>query len=162
MEEEGVQKSNTSKKTKIYVFQMMVMSVLLYGAETWAVTQRDLRRLHAFQMQYLRDIVRVTLWNKKKNEDILAETGEVPVEDQVKLRRLQWFGPPSKDASPSTTRQVLKCRLQGKNRKPGGTPLRWIDIINGDLSRIDNWEELVKDRNQWRSTVHRLCLPASL
>ena len=41
---------NTSKKTKIYLFQMMVMSVLLYGAETWAVTQRDLRRLHAFPM----------------------------------------------------------------------------------------------------------------
>ena len=41
---------NTSKKTKIYVFQMMVMSVLLYGAETWALTQQDLRRLRAFQM----------------------------------------------------------------------------------------------------------------
>ena len=41
---------NTSKKTKIYVFRVMVMSVLLCGAETWAVTQRDLRRLHAFQM----------------------------------------------------------------------------------------------------------------
>ena len=71
---------------------MVVMPVLLYEAGTWAVTRRDLRRLHAFQMKYLRDIVGVTLLNKRRNEDILAETGEVPVEDQVKLRRLQWFG----------------------------------------------------------------------
>ena len=75
-----------SKKTKALVFRVMVISVLLYGLETWAVTQQDLKRLHAFQMKCLRDIIGVTLWNKRRNEDILAEVGEIPVDDQVKLR----------------------------------------------------------------------------
>ena len=35
---------SVGRKTKIRVFKVMVMSVLLYGAETWAVTQQDLRR----------------------------------------------------------------------------------------------------------------------
>ena len=60
-------------------------SVLLYGSETWAVTQQDLRRLHAFQMKCLWDIVGVTLWDRRRNEDILAETGEVPVKALLKL-----------------------------------------------------------------------------
>lgn len=33
-----------------------------------------------------KDIIEVTLWNKRRHEDILAETGEAPVKDQLKLR----------------------------------------------------------------------------
>ena len=54
--------------------------------------------------------------------------------------------------------QVLKCRPQGKKMKPGGTALRWIDVVNRDLSEIANWEELVNDRNLWRSTIHQLLI----
>ena len=43
-------------KTKMYVLKVMVISVLLYVAETWAITAQDLRRLHAVQMECLRDI----------------------------------------------------------------------------------------------------------
>ena len=152
---------SVSKKTKAHVFRVMVMSVLLYGSETWAVTQQDLKRLHAFQMKCLRDIIGVTLWNKRRNEDILAEVGEIPVEDQVKLRRLQWFGHLQRMPAHRPQRQVLKCRPRGKKRKPGGTSLRWIDVVNRDLSKITNWEDLVKDRAQWRSAIHQLHLPAS-
>ena len=138
--------SSVSKKTKIHVFQVMVMSVLLYGAETWVVTQQDLRRLHAFQMKCLRDIVEVTLWDKRRNKDIFAETGALPVEDQLKLRRLQWFGHLQRMPDHQPQRQVMKCRPQGKKRKPGETSLRWIDVVNRDLSKITTWRELVKDR----------------
>ena len=93
---------SVSKKTKAHVFRVTVMSVLLYGSETWAVTQQDLKRLHAFQMKCLRDIIGVTSWNKRRNEDILAEVGEIPVEDQVKLRSAMVWSPP-KDASPPAT-----------------------------------------------------------
>ena len=34
-------------------------------------------------------------------------------------------------------------------------------IVNRDLSKIINWEDLVKDRTQWRSAIHQLHLPAS-
>ena len=50
-----------TKKTKVHVFRVIVMSVLLYGAETWAVTRQELKRWHAFQMKCLQDIVGVTL-----------------------------------------------------------------------------------------------------
>ena len=55
-----------TKKTKVHVFRVMVMSVLLYGAGTWEVTRQELKRLHAFQMKCLRDIIGVTLWDPEK------------------------------------------------------------------------------------------------
>ena len=70
----------------------MVMSVLLYGAETWPVTKKEIRKLTTFQMRCLRDILGVTLWHRHHNSDILRETGEPPVEDQLRQKRLQWFG----------------------------------------------------------------------
>ena len=39
---------NLGKATKLQAFRTMVMSVLLYGAETWPVTQHDIRKLKTF------------------------------------------------------------------------------------------------------------------
>ena len=66
-----------SRRTKVQVFQAMVMSVLLYGAETWSVTQQDIRRLMTFQMRYHLDIMGVTFCDMRRNSDILEETGEL-------------------------------------------------------------------------------------
>ena len=62
--------------------------------------------------------VGVTLLHKVRNEDIFADTGEVPVEAQLKLRQLQWFGDLQRMPEYRPQGQVLKCRPQGK-RKPG-------------------------------------------
>ena len=83
---------SVSKRTKLHVLRVMVMPVLLYGAETWAVTQQELRKLHAFQMKCLREIVGVMLWDRRRNVDILEETGKLPVEEQLHHKQFEWFG----------------------------------------------------------------------
>ena len=82
---------NLNRRTKVQVFRTMVTLVLLYGAETWTVTQQDTRRLKTFQMRCLRDIVGVTLWDMRRNVDILEETGELAIKEQLRLKRLQWI-----------------------------------------------------------------------
>ena len=71
---------------------MLVMSVLLYGAETWVVTQQDTQKLKSFQIRCLRDILGVSRWNMLQNTVVLERTGELPAEDQLRQRRLQWLG----------------------------------------------------------------------
>ena len=115
---------SVSKRTKLHVFRVMVMPVLLYGAETWAVTQQELRKLYAFQMKCLREIVGVTLWDRRRNVDILEETGELPIEEQLRHKRLQWFGHLQRMPENRPQKQVLRCRPHGRKRKPGGTSQR--------------------------------------
>ena len=146
---------NLSRPTKMHVFRTMVMSVLLYGAETWPVTQHDIRKLKTFQMRCLRDIVGVTLWDMRRNADILEEAGELPMEVQLRQRRLQWLGHMQRMSDHRLQKQVLRCRPQGKQRRPGGTQLRWIDVLNRDLAELSNWQEVVKDRAEWRAFIHR-------
>ena len=146
---------SVSKRTKLHVFRVMVMPVLLYGAETWAVTQQELRKLHAFQMKCLREIVGVTLWDRRRNVAILEETGELPVEEQLCHKRLQWFGHLQRMPENRPQKQVLRCRPHGRKRKPGGTSQRWVDLAHKDLSNLPQWSEHVKNRSQWRSIIQQ-------
>ena len=51
---------NIREKTKIKIYHSNVLSVLLYGAECWRVTQRDSQRLSGFHTSCLRRYVGYT------------------------------------------------------------------------------------------------------
>ena len=111
---------NLSIATKVQVFQSLVVSVLLYGAETWPMNQQNSRKLKTFQMRCLRDILGFTLLDKKRNEDILRMTGQPPIEIELRKRRLQWFGHVQRMGCERTQKRVFRCRPVGKKRQPGG------------------------------------------
>ena len=134
----------------------MVMSTLLYGAETWAVTQKEIRKLTTFQMRCLRDILGLTLWDRCRNADVLEECGEATMRDQLRLKRLQWFGHLMRMPTHQPQRHILKCRPKEKERPPGGTPLRWIDVVHKDLVGLRNWHQMVNDCRTWRAFIHHL------
>ena len=60
-------------KSKIY--RAIVLSTLLYGADTWTVYRRQVKRLHAFKMRHMRSIMKITGMDKVTNEEILERTG---------------------------------------------------------------------------------------
>ena len=105
---------NLGKAIKLQAFRTMIMSVLLYGAETWPVTQHDIRKLKTFQMRCLRYILGLTLWDMHRNVDILKVAGELPVEEQLRHMRLQWLGHVERMPDHHSQKQLLKCRPQGK------------------------------------------------
>ena len=111
-------------------------------------------------MKCLREIVGVTLWDKRRNVDILEKTGELPVEEQLHHKWLQWFGHLQRVPENRPQKQALRCRPHGRKWKPGGTLQRWVDLIHKDLSNLQ-WSEHVKNRSQWRSVIHQPHLPAS-
>ena len=55
------------------------------------MTQQELRKLCAFQLKSLPEIDGETLWDRRRNVDILEETGELLVEEQLCQKQLQWF-----------------------------------------------------------------------
>ena len=144
---------NLSKSTKVRVFWTMVMSTLLCSTETWPVTQKEIHKLTTFQMQFLRDIQGLTLWDRCRNADVMEECGEAAMRDQLRFKRLQWFGHLMQIPTHRPQWQILKCRPQGKWRPPGRTPLTWIDVVHKDLTSPHNWHQMVNDRTTWRAFI---------
>ena len=81
--------------TKLRVYRACVLSVLLYGSETWTITYPLMRKLKAFHMLCLRKICGVTRWMQQTrsitNERILA-LGVPSIDNILHQNRLRWMG----------------------------------------------------------------------
>ena len=74
------------------LFQCIVMSVLLYSGETWAVVKQHISPLAVFQMNCLRCICGVSLRDHVPNVDILNRCNTLSAESQLQGKRLGWLG----------------------------------------------------------------------
>ncbi|CAG9827844.1 unnamed protein product [Diabrotica balteata] len=70
------------------------MSVLLYGCETWKVTNTLTDKLQVFVNKCLRKIVRIYhQWpNTIRNEDLLHLTEQKRLQNEIKSRKWGWIG----------------------------------------------------------------------
>jgi len=59
-----------SIRTKMRIFNAVIMSILLYGGETWTILKNDSSRLESFQMRCLRCILQITRRDRQRNTDI--------------------------------------------------------------------------------------------
>ena len=81
---------------------------------------------------------------QKRNADLLEEMEELPVEEQLRRKRLQWFGHIQRMADHRPQKQIFRSGPAGKKRRPGGTSWRWVDLISKDLQGIPEWQVMVK------------------
>ena len=74
------------------VSQAVVLSSLLCGAETWAIYQSQVKKLHAYIMAHLRVIMNVPWKDKITNVEILCLTGLPSMADFLIEKNLTWLG----------------------------------------------------------------------
>ena len=65
-----------SRGVKLILYKVVVLSTLLYGCETWALTRKQESRLEVFQMKCLRRILGITLLDRVPNNIIRARYGK--------------------------------------------------------------------------------------
>ena len=84
--------SSISLKTKVGIFKSNVLSVLLYGAESWKVTKSVCKKIEVFQNKCLSRILGIYWPNKISNYKLRRKTCLRPVYLEVKQRRWRWIG----------------------------------------------------------------------
>ena len=68
-----VWKSNISFQTKFKLYKSLVISILLYGCETWTLLTETERRVQAFQNKCLRKLLHISYWEHNTNEYVQNE-----------------------------------------------------------------------------------------
>jgi hypothetical protein len=151
-----------SKNLKIKIYKTVILSVLLYGCETWSLTLGEERRLRVFENR----VVRRTFgpkreedgsWRKLHNDELHSLYSSPNIVSVIKSRRMRWAGHVARMGEGRGVYRVLVGRPEGKT--PLGRPRRrWEDKIKMDLrvTGIDgtNWIQLVQDRVRWRTFVN--------
>ena len=77
--------------TKVHIVKAMVFPVVMYGCESWTIKINEHRRIDAFELWYLRRLLRIPWTAKRSSQSILKEISpEYSLEGLI--LKLQSFG----------------------------------------------------------------------
>ena len=117
-----------SKNLKIKIYRTVILSVILYGCETWSLTLREKRRLRVFELRVLRRIFgpkrdEVTKeWRKLQNEELYDQYSSPSIFRAIKSRRMGWAGHVARMGKRRGEYRVLVGKPDGK--RPRWRPRR--------------------------------------
>jgi hypothetical protein len=79
------------KKTRIKLYNILTLPVLLYGSETWTIKARDARRIKAAEMKCMRRTAGYTWTDYKTNTQIAKALKITPILDKLLEYKRKWI-----------------------------------------------------------------------
>ena len=151
---------NISRKTKLRIYNSAVLSILLYGSETWPLNKTLATRIDGFDSRALRTIENIRWPQRVSNEVLRARTCQPRASCLAAQRRTRWIGHVLRLPPDHPTKAILQFdpRAAGWRRPRGKPRTRWLDIIAEDLNQhgvtVKDTELLAQDRQYWKKLVH--------
>ncbi len=130
------------RKTKLKLFNTLVIPVLLYGCETWKTTKNDNKAINVFQSKCLRRILNVKWNDYVTNQEILERSGASTLSEEVKRRRWKFIGHILRQDPNNDCNVALTWAPEGK-RKRGRPKTTWRRTVESERTQIGwkNWKE---------------------
>jgi len=97
-----------------------VLSVLMYGSETWTMLKSDVTKLQAFDMQNQRCILGIHWFDFIKNEEVSRISGPPPIDIVISQRRHSLFGHVRRMDSRAPAHQALHLAVSTVWLEPQG------------------------------------------
>jgi hypothetical protein len=159
--------TTVSMGAKRVVYNGLVLSILLFGSESWVLTEKLLRLLRGFHASCLRAMCRVTMWHVRHQRistaDLEERLGVQPLDVYLFRRQLAWAGHVARmDWKVRMPRKLLSswCKHDawGGGRRPAcGQMMSYWSTLKKALRRADvgvaDWYELAQDRAKWRAMI---------
>ena len=145
---------NINNHTKMQLYQTLILSILLYGAESWTMKKDDKNRLHVFEMTCLRRILGVTRLDKIRNTKIKESLNlDQDVLNRIVVKRLKYFGHINRMQNTRYPKKAMEGNVIG-HRPRGRPPKRWLDCISQDcktrsITSLTDASRLATDRSTW-------------
>jgi hypothetical protein len=116
------------RNVRVKIYKTIILTVVLYGCETWSVTLREEHRLRVFENGVLRRIFRPKRdevtgeWRKLHSEELHILYYSPNIIRQIKSRIMRWAGHVARMGEERNVYKVLMGNPEGK--RPLGRPRR--------------------------------------
>lgn len=148
-----------SRETKLRIYNTSVLSIILYGAETWPLNKTLADRIDGFDTRALRTTEGIKWQDRVSNITLLDCTRQLPASHLAAQCRLRWYGHVKRLPPEHPTFAILHFdpKAAGWKRPRGAPRTRWMDAITRDLHHMGlslaEAELLALDRPKWRRLV---------
>ena len=79
--------------TKVHPVKPIIVTVVIYGCESWTIRKAEQQRINAFELWYWRRLLRVPWTTRKSNQSILKEISpEYSLKGLILKLKFQYFG----------------------------------------------------------------------
>ncbi|PZC85214.1 hypothetical protein B5X24_HaOG202399 [Helicoverpa armigera] len=136
-------------KAKRKVYNMCILPCLLYGCQTWALTEHLANKIKVCQNGMERSVIGVKIRDREKLTDIKSLTKFKDAYITYKELKWRWAGHMAREKQEKWTRLVTEwCPLDGR-RSRGRPTKRWEDDLKGVAG--PTWSRTAKNRTEWKT-----------
>jgi len=140
--------------TNICIVKAMIFPVIMCGCRIWIIKKAECQIIDAFKLWCWRKFSIVPWTARRSNQSILKEINpEYSLEGLMLKLELQYFGHLIWRAY-SLKKTLMLGKIEGRRRR-GWQRMRRLNGITDSLDMsLSKLQEMVKDREAWRSAVH--------
>ena len=143
-----LKEKNIPISLKRKIMDTVILPALTYGAETWALTDHQTRKIAAAQRSMERSILNISLKDKIRNETIRKITRVKDVIQTAREQKSRWAGHVARMETHRWARITTEWYPRDCTRARGKPKRRWRDEIEGEAGK--NWIRIARDRVEWR------------
>lgn len=101
----------------IQILNTNVKSVLLYGSETWSVTQATIQNTHFHQQMPQKHLTKNKTQENVTNTEVMHRTNQIHIKKEIQKRKRPWIGNPfRRDYRSCKTSLSMESIGETKNR----------------------------------------------
>ena len=155
--------ANVALEAKTMAYTELILSILLYGAESWCLKEELLHQLRRFHARCIRTMCRITMkhtWKHRINaSDLLKRLGLLKIDAYIRRRQLRWAGHVARMSMDRLPRKMMSCWV--RNKRPRGAPLftygrgLYKTMKKENIDKI-HWMNIATNREEWRDILSRV------
>jgi hypothetical protein len=142
-------KSKLDNKLKKKAMDSVITPTLIYGCQTWAITNELIGKVQVFQRTAERSMLGIKLLDKIKSVDIRKKTKIIDAAELICRLKWRWAGHTARTTDGRWSEHMLHWYPRDGQRARGRPRRRWRD----DIAAVAGvtWTRLATDRNTWHT-----------
>ena len=143
---------NITKDRKLYIYQTIIQSILVYGAEVWQIPTREINNILSTEMDVLRRWAKKSRMERTKNESIkkiMGVKGQPDIIDNIEKKRLQWNGHVKRMPEERLPKLIMEW-IPLERRKRGRPRKTWMERVQAVMITRNLEPDQWRNREEWR------------
>jgi hypothetical protein len=153
-----------SSTLRLRTYNAIIVNLLLWGCESWALKEEDRRRIEVFHHRSLRRMLNITIYQVMEqhisNDEVRTRMKSYSMKQTMELRRARWLEKISHMGPDRGPRKILVAWTT--NERPRGRPQQTIrhglaatitDHLDLPSPKMNDWIRLASDHQKWGEHV---------